>query len=511
MRQDSPPFYSAKPSLAEIQAKCAQALAFHQKGDFAQAQRLYLDILKHQPKHADALHLLGVIAYQKKNNQRAVDLITKAIEVNPNNPIFYLNHGNALLANKQPQVAISSYKQAISRKNNYVEAYTNLGSALRQLRQFEVAIENYNQAIRLKPDHIDAYLNRGNTLQELSRFKEAIEDYNKVISINPAFAKAYFNRGNAFKELNLLEAAIASFNTAIKIKPDAGEAHNNLGLIFSELGHYEKAIECLTQAELLQAVNFKRSHLLECTYRVRDQDAFNKVLRQFSPLDHLEPLSASLISHASIKYEQADSNQFCQHPMDFVALTQLREQDGLTQTLIKQTIQLLHDDDRHTRGQSLLTNGIQTAGNLFNSNLKCIAELKDIIMRRIYHYQATYQDSQQGMFKHWPKDHTLYGWLISMQQGGQLSAHIHNNAWVSGCLYISMPEKDDHHSGDIKFGLDGGGHETGGKIFPSKLVEVKERDLLLFPSSLFHGTIPFSGSKNRISLAFDLRPSDKTV
>ena len=77
-------------------AKIDKAFAYHKKGLLAEAKEIYLDILKTHPKHFQALHLLGVIAEQKKNSQLAVELIGEAIEVNPGVAEAHYNLGNAL-------------------------------------------------------------------------------------------------------------------------------------------------------------------------------------------------------------------------------------------------------------------------------------------------------------------------------------------------------------------------------------------------------------------------------
>ena len=74
--------------LVEAQAQLGQAIALHKKGQLGQAKVIYEDILKIQPEHASALHLLGVIAIQERNYQSAVELIGKAIEISPNTAMF---------------------------------------------------------------------------------------------------------------------------------------------------------------------------------------------------------------------------------------------------------------------------------------------------------------------------------------------------------------------------------------------------------------------------------------
>ncbi len=89
------------PHAARAQALFNEGLALHQKGRLAQAKAIYEKLLKTQPKHFDALHLLGVIATQTKNHLLAVQLIDKAIAVNPNIATAYCNRGDALQALKR--------------------------------------------------------------------------------------------------------------------------------------------------------------------------------------------------------------------------------------------------------------------------------------------------------------------------------------------------------------------------------------------------------------------------
>ena len=54
------------PAAPQLQLKLKEAVAFHQRGKLADAERIYREILQRQPKHFDALHLLGVIAAQTR-------------------------------------------------------------------------------------------------------------------------------------------------------------------------------------------------------------------------------------------------------------------------------------------------------------------------------------------------------------------------------------------------------------------------------------------------------------
>ncbi len=171
--------------MIKISVKLQQALSLHQQGHLGNAKALYLEILNSQPNHAETLHLLGVIEHQTNNNQKAVELISRAIELKPNFVQAYSNRGLALQELKRFEAAIASYDQAIKLKPNFAEAYSNRGFALRELKQLEAAIASYDQAIKLKPDLVEAYPNRGLALQELERFEAANASYEQCVLLKP--------------------------------------------------------------------------------------------------------------------------------------------------------------------------------------------------------------------------------------------------------------------------------------------------------------------------------------
>ena len=129
-----------------------QGLSSHQLGQLAQAKAAYEQVLLRQPKHFDALHLLGVIAAQTKNPALAADLIGKAIEINRSSASAYSNHGNALQELKRLNEALTSYDKAIALEPDYADAFYNRGNALKELKRLDEALVSYDKAIALKPD-----------------------------------------------------------------------------------------------------------------------------------------------------------------------------------------------------------------------------------------------------------------------------------------------------------------------------------------------------------------------
>ena len=231
-----------------VQANFDDALALQQRGQLAQAQELYTEILRNQPKHADALHFLGVLAMQTKDFPRAVELIDKAIAIAPDYAAAYANRGLALQSLKHLDDAVASYDKAIAFKPDYAEAYCNRGNALKELKQLDAAVASYDKAIAVVPDLAVAHANRGMALKELKQFDAAVESYDKAIAIVPDFVDAYYNRGNALRELKQLEAAVASYDTAVAIKLDHAAAYYNRGLTLEDLKRTDAAVASYDKA-----------------------------------------------------------------------------------------------------------------------------------------------------------------------------------------------------------------------------------------------------------------------
>jgi protein O-GlcNAc transferase len=244
---------------SKVQALFQQGLEFHQKGQLIQAEQCYKQALDSQSDHFDSLHYSGVIAAQTGRMQLAVDLINRALTVNPNDAAACNNCGLAQAALGLFTAAIESYNKAILLKPDYVEALNNRGIALASLGKFEAAVESYNQAIVLKPDYVDAYFNRGIVLMDLKSPDAAIDSYDHAIRLRPNFAKAYYNRGIVQADTLKFAAAIASYDQAIALMPNHADAYCNRGIALVALHRYQAAVNSYDQA-ILRQPNHVKAH-----------------------------------------------------------------------------------------------------------------------------------------------------------------------------------------------------------------------------------------------------------
>lgn len=225
-----------------------QAVSFHQQGRLEQAEQLYKAILHIQPEQADALHLLGFIAYQRGQAQIAVDLISHAIKINPNNAASYSNRGLALQALNRFDEALISYDHALHIKPDYAEALSNRGIVLKNLQRYDDALASYDRALSIKPDYVDALSNRGNVLKDLKRYDEALASYDRALSIKPDYVEALSNRGNMLKDIKRYDDALASYDRVLSIKPDYVEVLSNRGNVLKDLRRYDEALASYDRA-----------------------------------------------------------------------------------------------------------------------------------------------------------------------------------------------------------------------------------------------------------------------
>jgi ectoine hydroxylase-related dioxygenase (phytanoyl-CoA dioxygenase family) len=83
---------------------------------------------------------------------------------------------------------------------------------------------------------------------------------------------------------------------------------------------------------------------------------------------------------------------------------------------------------------------------------------------------------------------------------------MHKQGWLSGSLYLNLQKDPGSRQGNIVFDLDGGSYPKNGKTFSHKEFNIEKGDIVLFPSSIFHKTVPFESQEHRVTLAFDVKP-----
>ena len=127
------------------------AVQHHQSGKLQQAEAIYRKILQADPNHADALHLLGVIAGQAGKRDQAIQYIRQAIRIRPSESAYRYNLAKALQGQGKLVEAVAQYQEALRLKPDYANAHNNLGNALKEQGQLAEAITRYQEALPSDP------------------------------------------------------------------------------------------------------------------------------------------------------------------------------------------------------------------------------------------------------------------------------------------------------------------------------------------------------------------------
>ncbi len=260
----------------------AHALQLHRTGNWPQAEHAYLQIVDADPNHADALHSLGVLAYQTGRLDQAIEYVHRALSLNPQAADYYSNLGLIYQAYNRLDESVASFRKALVLQPHFAEAHNNLGLVLHVLGRAAEAAECFQQAVFLKADYAEAHNNLGVALQSQGKLAAACECYRHALFLRPDYAEArknldvaaqeqqrhddeweryveglrfqtnsaeaQYNLGVALRERGNFDESISSYRRALELKPDFVAAHYNLGVAYHELGKLGEAAACYGRA-----------------------------------------------------------------------------------------------------------------------------------------------------------------------------------------------------------------------------------------------------------------------
>ena len=228
------------------------AWSLYEKGDYAAADVAYAAVLTQKSDHADALHLRGVVLYQLKKHEAALQLLLQARQHNPRDASVCSNMGLVLRALKRFAPALQAYDDALALKPDFVQAWANRGNLLRDMQQPAAAVESYQKALVLQPAFAQALHGMGLALSDQKRYPESLAAYDAAIAQQANYAIAYMDRGNALRELDRTQEALASYEKAIALKPDYTQAWSNRGVVLKFLQRLDAAEQSYVRALQLQ-------------------------------------------------------------------------------------------------------------------------------------------------------------------------------------------------------------------------------------------------------------------
>lgn len=226
-------------TAAALAALVDKARAAHGEGAWARAEKQYKTILQHDPRHAEALHLLGLLHYQTGRSAQALRYMTEALKGHARSVDLLSDHGLVLHALGRTDEALTSFDAALALAPADPDLLNKRGVACLHLGRLQEALDAFDRALARDPAHVDVLGNRGNAMLRLNAPEQAIVSYDAAIRINGATAPLLTNRAHALKRLDRLEEALADLRQALSIDPNHAEAAFELGLVQLTLGDFE--------------------------------------------------------------------------------------------------------------------------------------------------------------------------------------------------------------------------------------------------------------------------------
>jgi len=369
------------------------------------------------------------------------------------------------------------YQQVLAVHPQQPDALHLLGVCALQQQQYERAHQLLAAAVRANPGHADYHSNLGVVLRALGREEEAAGAFRRALTLAPEHVNAGYNLAIAQRNLGRLDQAVMSMRAALAREPRSAERHCDLAGLLLESGRFSEALAacdaCLAFA----------------------------------------PTNALAMSYKSVALGQCGADDAWLWAMDR-AVRPCRipvpagwdGEDALCDALARLVLDHPTLDVPRARAT---THGRQTGELLTRDDPRALA-LEALIHEAVSRYlQQLPVEPDHPWLARRPPRWSLTAWGVVLDDQGHQVPHAHPSGWVSGVLYVVLPGTidagDTAHAGWIEFGRPP--DEIPLSVQPQVQLLAPERGMMvLFPSYLYHRTIPVRAAGPRISIAFDARP-----
>jgi tetratricopeptide (TPR) repeat protein len=450
-----------------LKHKLNNLLELYQAGKYTDTEKLSLSITEEFPKHPFAWKVLAVVLKQMGKINESLVASQTSVQLDPQD----------------------------------AEAHNNLGSIMQELDRLNEAEASFRKAITIKPDYAEAQYNLGVTLQQLGKLDGAETNYRKVIALKPdKFANAYDHLGVILQKKGESEEAEMYYKKYQSLAPNKISLTKSRGEILFNQGDFEKALLLFDSYDNITS----RAQILETLYALGRVDDIYERIDARAVLDDQNLRVAAFAAFLAEREKKDTSHRFCNNPIEFIHFTNIsshiKESEGFIASLI--------DELRYikTRWEINTTKkGFQASVNVFAHPLEKMGILKSIIIDEIYTYYSKFKNKSCSYIKKWPSEINLKGWHVVLKQQGHQTGHNHPDGWLSGVIYLKVVPSLGKDEGAIEFTLDSPNYfdvSSSRKKYQPRL-----GDIVFFPSSLYHRTLPFSTDMDRICISFDLMPT----
>ncbi len=506
------------------------------------------------PNHVQAWLELGLSALRLDRADLALTALARALELQPDSAVAWHAYGNAQRSHNQLVKAEAAFRRALELAPQTASTWINLGSVLRLRGRPDQAIACFERAKRLGHDDAalgdalaGAWLDVGDARQSLDRAREVVRAFPAFVPAQVTLANLLWEYGGALapdedglaafraavtaQPANAeLRFALAQFQLAAK-KADAALAHIRILRRDADDVRYARveasALQALGEVDaagkLYAVLHRQLAHL--------DPEFLNDYVRHLLSTEQIEAAAARAIeatqldphnqtawAYLSTAWRLLDDPReawLCDYA-ELIALLDVPPPAGFADSAsfvaaLQQTVEPLHLATREPVQQSL-RGGSQTPGRLFGRDTPVLAAAQQALMQTVNQWLRTLKvDPEHPFRRHIGADAAICGsWSVKLWSAGKHVNHIHPQGWMSSAFYLALPPSvtdpthADSQAGYIQFGQPP--VELGLDLPPRRVIRPEIGKLALFPSYMWHGTVPFADPQPRISIAFDMTP-----
>jgi len=533
------------PEQAEVANNLGNVL--RRSGRLEEAAESYRRAIQLVPGYADALRNLARCYLDMHRYRDADDTFNRCLEIDPQDAPSWLGRGGVQEKLGDYERAMQCYNEALRIRPDYAEAHHNIGVCLRVLHRPKEAISHYRVARNLGLDRAELFHNLGNALNETQDAAGAIDAYRQALERNMGDVNTHRNLNALLWQQDMLDDYLSSYETALERYPDARDLRLAWAVSLAQQEDFIAAEEVLRAG--LQLSPHSAELKSQLAYSLEGQGRWEDALRVHEEAV-AEPESTSnqrvSFARALLACQRPDDalqharmaaakTPFDQRALAYLALCWRLLDDERDQVLndyenlvrvydlplppgfssgeefnsrLADALMPLHIAKRHP-SQQTLRGGSQTTGNLFARTEPEIAELVRSLESCISDYVSSFPDiSEHPLFAR-RRDRFSFAasWSVRLANKGFHTMHIHPLGWISSAYYVQVPGEiveSDRHGGGLKFGEPD--IDIGAAGEAKRTLQPAVGRLVLFPSYMWHGTIPFESDDPRMTVAFDVVP-----
>ncbi len=466
-------------------------------------------LLAANPNDADALTLLGMIEQRASNSEAALAALGRARALEPRNPARLGNHALALKRAGRFDEAIAALEQALLLRPGAAVTLANLGACLIEAGRSAEALDRLRQALTVNPEHFDALNNLGVALARTGQPGEALAAYARALALRPGHLDTQLNRIDALVADGQSAAALGAVRAVLAQHPGHPRAANQLGALLEAAGDLQGAVTvyqaALEAGGLSHPVGVNLARTLVQAGRPHEAvEVADRLLTALPSVTTPLAMKCAALAHAG---EEAALAALMGLDL-FVRVIDVERVDGFAdrEAFDAALARELADHPSLTfEPEGLVTRGGRQSDDLAEASTPALAALGGLARQAIGNYLETLAAGDHVFLKARPQSWSLTLWGTILSPGGTVGAHIHAPNWLSGVYYPALPkvvsagEEGWLAMGALPEALGGGG--------TVRRYEPRAGRMILFPSYLWHGTLPFSGETPRLSFAFDCVPT----